>query len=82
MLKLVLYLIFGAVIVLFTSQNLEPVPVNLIAGPEFDVPLIVIIGISFFAGFAFAMLAVIRKTIRGGGKRNAGTAVEPWRSRQ
>jgi len=76
-LRLIIFLIFFAVIALFTSQNLETVPVNLIAGPAIDAPLIVIIGISFIAGFAFAMLAVIRRAIRRGGKRNGALADGP-----
>ncbi len=74
MLRLFLYLIAGAVIIIFASQNLEMVSVYLIAGTPIEAPLIVVVGISFFAGFVFAILAVIRKAIRGNQKRT-GTSV-------
>ncbi len=62
MLKLVPYLITGAVLTLFALQVLDIAPVYLTTGSSRAAPLLVVVGISFFAGFAFAILAVIRKT--------------------
>lgn len=62
MLKLVPYLITGAVLTLFALQVLDIAPVYLTADSSRAAPLLVVVGISFFAGFAFAILAVIRKT--------------------
>ena len=70
MLRLILYLVAAAAIIIFASQNLEVVRVYLIAGRPIEVPLIVVIGISFFIGYVFAILTVIRKAVRRGGKRN------------
>lgn len=62
MLKLVPYLITGAVLTLFALQVLDIAPVYLTTVSSRAAPLLVVVGISFFAGFAFAILAVIRKT--------------------
>ncbi len=78
MLRLVFYLVAGAAIIIFASQNLEVVRVYLIAGQPFDLPLIVIIGISFFAGFVFAIMSVIRKAVRGN-KRSGARLTDPRR---
>ncbi|MEE8392955.1 MAG: LapA family protein [Rhodospirillales bacterium] len=79
MLKLAFYLITGAAIIIFASQNLEIVRVYLIAGSPVEVPLIVVVGISFLAGFVFAILSVIRKVVRGGGKRTGTSTMDSRR---
>ncbi len=68
---LVFYLFMVVLIVLFASQNLEVVQVHMIAGQPMDVPLIVVIGISFFVGFVSAILGVIRKAMKSNAKRQS-----------
>ena len=41
-----------------------------------EVPLVVLMGISFFAGFAVAVLGVIRKSIKGRNRRAANMALD------
>lgn len=74
MLILVVYMVVGALIVLFASQNLELATVYLIIGPPLTVPLIIVIGISFILGYLTAILAVIRRAVKGGSKK-PGTQV-------
>lgn len=76
MLKLVPYLITGAVLTLFALQVLDIAPVYLTTVSSRAAPLLVVVGISFFAGFAFAILAVIRRTIHGGGGQAEETVEE------
>ena len=49
---------------MFASQNTGSVAVFVIAGGPLELPLIAVIAISFFAGFAAAILGVIQKAIR------------------
>lgn len=69
MLRLFFYLIIGLMIFLFASQNLEIVPVYLFAGRPLEMPLIAVVGFSFFAGFVSAILGVIRRAFKGGGRK-------------
>ncbi|MBF0246960.1 MAG: DUF1049 domain-containing protein [Alphaproteobacteria bacterium] len=63
-LSLILYMIAGAFIVLFASQNLDVVTVFLVLGPPLQVPLIVVIGMSFMIGFVTAIMVVLRKAVK------------------
>ena len=76
MVTLLIYMIVGALIVLFASQNLEAVVVHLIAGRPIDVPLIVVIGVSFVVGFISAILGVIRKVTKNRLKRSDSLVVK------
>nr|CAX83792.1 conserved uncharacterized protein [uncultured bacterium] len=79
MAKLFLYLIFTLLIILFATQNLDPVPVYVITGRPLAVPLIAIVGISFFLGFMTAIFGVIVKAARGGGRRTGTSLMDPRR---
>ncbi|CCQ72993.1 lipopolysaccharide assembly protein LapA domain-containing protein [Magnetospira sp. QH-2] len=70
MATLVIYMVLVIGIVLFASQNLDMVSVHLIAGNPVEVPLIVVVGLSFFVGFVTAIFSVIIKTLRDRGKQN------------
>ncbi|MEG3620327.1 LapA family protein [Magnetovibrio sp. PR-2] len=70
------YLAFVILMVVFASQNLTNVTVYLLAGSPIQIPLILVIGMSFFIGFAFAILTVIRRAIRKP-KREEGTFLQP-----
>ncbi len=80
MLKMILYLLVVGMMIIFSSQNLDIVTVYLVAGKPIQVPLIVIIGMSFFSGFVFAILTVIRKALKGKNKHSEGTIMEPRRN--
>ena len=64
MLRMLLYLVIVTLIIIFASQNLDDVNVYLIAGRPAQLPLFLVIGLSFFSGFAMAILTVIRRAIR------------------
>ena len=78
MLKLIIYLVVVGLMIIFASQNLDIVTVYLVAGSPIQLPLIVIIGMSFFFGFVFAILTVIRRALWGR-KSNNETFIEPRR---
>ncbi len=78
MLKMLFFLIFGALVVLFASQNLEIVPVYVFTGAAIEVPLIMVVGVSFFAGFVAAIIGVIQKAIRRN-KRKSRVMIDPRR---
>ena len=75
MLKMILYLVFVTLILVFASQNLGDVTVYLVAGSPIQIPLILVIGLSFFIGFAFAILTVIRRAVRRP-KRDEGSFMD------
>ena len=79
MLRLIFYLVVTATAVLFASQNLGAVPVHMVAGRPLEVPLIVLVGISFLAGYLTAILTVIRKAIKGKPRRPATTSLDVHR---
>lgn len=70
MLKTAVYMIVGVVVFLFAVQNMEIVSVHVLTGRAIQMPLIMVIGFSFLAGLATAILGVIRKAIRRNRKRN------------
>jgi uncharacterized integral membrane protein len=71
MVRLIVYFFAVASLVIFASQNLETVPVYMIAGGPFNVPLIVVIALSFFVGFAAAIVGVIFRAVKGGNRTKA-----------
>lgn len=73
MVTLVVYLILVVLVILFATQNMETVPVHLIAGRPFEVPLIVVVGMSFFAGFAAAIFGVVFRALKGGRPRGGSS---------
>ena len=76
---MIAYLIVGALVVLFASQNLEIVPVYIFTGSAIEVPLIMIVAVSFLAGFVTAIIGVIRKAIQRH-KRKGRVMIDPRRS--
>lgn len=79
MVRMIVYLIIGALVVLFASQNLEIVPVYIFTGRAIEVPLIMIVAVSFFAGFVAAIVGVIQKAIRRH-KRKSRVIIDPRRN--
>ena len=79
MLRMIVYLFIGASVVLFASQNLEIVPVYIFTGRAIEVPLIMIVAVSFFAGFVTAIIGVIQKAVRRH-KRKGRVMIDPRRS--
>ncbi len=77
--RMIVYLIIGALVVLFASQNLEIVPVYIFTGSAIEVPLIMIVAVSFLAGFVTAIISVIRKAIQRH-KRKGRVMIDPRRS--
>ena len=76
MVKLVLALIFGGVIVLLASSNSHMVETRL--GPLVVVaPHFVVLGTTFFLGFAVAVLAVLKRAVTGGGKEKKTGGIGP-----
>ncbi|MEO5374198.1 MAG: LapA family protein [Alphaproteobacteria bacterium] len=63
----VVYVLFVAFVVLFASQNLHLVPVYLLI--SFQAPLVLVVGISFFVGFAAAILGVVLQAVMRRKKR-------------
>jgi uncharacterized integral membrane protein len=59
-----MYMVGGALIVLFASQNLDMVNVYLIIGAPVEVPLVIVVGLSFMGGFIAAIMLVLRKAVR------------------
>ncbi len=76
MLKMIIYLIIGAFAMLFASQNLEIVPVYIFTGGVIEVPLIMVVTVSFFAGFVTAIIGIIQKAIRRN-KSNSRVVIDP-----
>ncbi len=74
--RMIVYLIIGALVVLFASQNLEIVPVYIFTGAAIEVPLIMIVTVSFFAGFLTAIIGVIQKAIRRN-QRKSKVMIDP-----
>ncbi len=70
MLRTLFLLIIGAFVVLFASQNLEIVPVYIFTGAAVEVPLFMVIVVSFFAGFSAAIIGVIQKAVRRNKRKN------------
>ena len=62
---ILLYFLLTILIVIFATQNIEPVPIYLIVGAPLTLPLIVIVGLSFFIGYAFALFSVILRATKG-----------------
>ncbi len=75
--RMIVYLIIGALVVLFASQNLEIVPVYIFTGAAIEVPLIMIVTVSFFAGFLTAIIGVIQKAIRRHQRKSKVMIVPP-----
>ncbi len=64
-----LYFLFSVLIVIFATQNMQPVAIYLVLGPPLNLPLIVVIGLSFFIGFSSALLNVVLRTAKGNSAR-------------
>lgn len=76
MIKMIFYLVLVTLIMIFASQNLDIVTVYLIAGRPIQIPLVLVIGLSFFSGFAFAIVTVIRRAVRRGNRRDETNFME------
>ncbi|MEO5338017.1 MAG: hypothetical protein H7841_14165 [Magnetospirillum sp. WYHS-4] len=69
MLRLISYFVFAVLFVLLTVQNLEPVTAYLLIGRPVEVPLAVVVILSFLAGCIVTVLTVVRKAVKRGGRR-------------
>ena len=59
------YFIVVLVLIVFATQNMEPVAVYLVAGPPVTVPLIVTCALAFISGYGFALFGVLLRAARG-----------------
>lgn len=62
MLIYVVYVVFVGLVVLFSTQNLHKVPFYFLM--SFEAPLVLIVGIAFFVGFAAAVFGVLLQAVR------------------
>ena len=62
--RIAFLLIITLVLMVFVSQNLTIVPVHWVIGPAVEMPLIEVVGISFVAGFVFAIVMIYRRVMR------------------
>ncbi|MFN3077690.1 MAG: lipopolysaccharide assembly protein LapA domain-containing protein [Alphaproteobacteria bacterium] len=62
MLGFVFYVFLVGFIVLFASQNQHVISVYLLL--QFNAPLVVVVGVSFFVGFATAIFGVILQAMK------------------
>ena len=70
--RILAYLIVVIVLIVFATQNMQPVTVYLVAGPPVAVPLIVVIVLAFIIGYAFALFSLLL----GAAKRSRRTRVK------
>jgi uncharacterized integral membrane protein len=70
--RILAYLIVVIVLIVFATQNMQPVTIYLVAGPPVAVPLIVVIVLAFIFGYAFALFALLL----GAAKRSRRTRVK------
>jgi uncharacterized integral membrane protein len=75
--RIVVYFLVVAVMIIFASQNMDVVTVYVVAGSPIQIPLIVVIGMSFFGGFIFALMTVIRKAVKRKNRRSEMAIMEP-----
>lgn len=59
MFKAMLSLIVIILLVIFSSQNMEHTPVNMVLGGPVSVPLILVIAGAFIAGYATALFTFV-----------------------
>ncbi len=59
------YFLLTVLIVIFATQNMESVLIYLVFSPPLELPLIVVVGVSFFIGYAFCLFNVILRATRG-----------------
>ena len=78
MLIYIVYVIFVGLVVLFATQNLHVVPFYFLM--TFQAPLVLIVGIAFFVGFAAAIFGVLLQAVRQRKKKTStAMAVRPRR---
>jgi uncharacterized integral membrane protein len=70
--RILAYFIVIIVLIVFATQNMEPVTIYLVVGPPVAVPLIVAIVLAFIFGYAFALFGLLL----GAAKRNRWTRVK------
>jgi uncharacterized integral membrane protein len=64
MLKPIVYFLMAVLFVIFSTQNMESVRLYILGGRPLDLPLILIIGISFLSGYAFALFGVLYRAMK------------------
>lgn len=64
-----LYFLVAILILVFATQNMSPVTIFLVAGPPLNVPVVVIVGVSFFLGYAVALFGVVMRATKGSKKK-------------
>lgn len=62
--KLILYFVLAALIAIFGSQNMTVVPIHLVVGSPLNVPLIVVMAMSVFIGYAAAVFILFFRAAR------------------
>jgi uncharacterized integral membrane protein len=63
--RLVISLILGALLLIFSAQNLNQVSIRFVFGPEAHLPLILVIGGSVLVGFVIATLQHLTSAVNG-----------------
>lgn len=74
MVQLVTLAVIALAIVMAAGQNPQVVPIYFFGA--YEAPLIVVVGVSFFSGFAVAVIGVLLRTLRGS-HRNPGKRLPP-----
>ncbi|MBF0093071.1 MAG: LapA family protein [Alphaproteobacteria bacterium] len=72
----IVYVIFVGLVVLFATENLHVVPFYFLI--SFEAPLVLIVGIAFFVGFAAAVLGVLLQAVRQR-KKKTNVIIRPRR---
>lgn len=80
-LRIIFYLLIVALIVIFATQNMDTVPVYLIAGRPVEVPLFLVIVMSFIFGYAFALFVVIMRAAKGSFRKKGRGMTDVGRGR-
>ncbi len=69
--KLIVYFVFATLIAIFGSQNMTVVPIHLVVGSPLNVPLIVVMAMSIFIGYAAAVFILFFRAARNRIRRKA-----------
>ena len=64
-LRILAYLTVVLVLLVFATQNMQPVTVYLVAGPPLEIPLIVAVALAFITGYGFALFGLLLGAARG-----------------
>ena len=64
MFKAVISLIIVILLIIFASQNMEDVSIHVVMGSPVEIPMILIIAVSFILGYATALFTFVMKASR------------------